>query len=340
MVSVTLEDIARIAGVSKSTVSRVMNDDPNVGKRTRERVLQVAREHNYVPNHAAQALVRKRSQVIGVVIPGTAHIFFGDNSYFPMLLQGIANSTNTLDYSMLLWLGHNHRDREHFSRRILQNRMTDGLIIASMLDDDPLFDRMIESIPFIVMVECPLRHLDRVSYVTIDNVASGRMATEHLISLGYQRIAHITGNLLISDGQDRLQGYRQALESAGLPYDPDLVYHGDFTYNTGYNGMEALLPKQPDAIFVASDNSAHGAIQAIEDAGLRVPDDIAIVGFDDLDVATKINPNLTTVQQPIQDKGEAAVKLLVDLITGSVTGPQRIILPTRLVIRDSCGAKL
>jgi LacI family transcriptional regulator len=340
MVSVTLEDIARIAGVSKSTVSRVMNDDPHVGKRTREHVLQVAREHNYVPNHAAQTLVKKRSDVIGVVIPGTAHVFFGDNSYFPMLLQGIADSTNELDLAMLLWLGQNHPDREQFSRRILQNSMCDGLIIASIWDNDSLFDRLVTSVPYFVMVECPLRYQDTISYVTIDNVASGRMATEHLISLGYRRIAHITGNMLISDGQDRLLGYRQALEAAGLPYDPDLVYEGDFTYNTGYSGMEALLPIQPDGVFVASDNSALGAVQAIEDAGLRVPDDIAIVGFDDLDVATKFTPYLTTVHQPIQAKGAAAVNLLVDLITGKVTGPQKVILPTQLVIRQSCGAKL
>lgn len=335
-----LEDIAKIAGVSRSTVSRVINKEGYVSPATRSRVMEVVEALNFTPNHAARTLVTQRSHVVGVVVPGTAKVFFGDNSYFPMLLQGVAEAVNVHHYNMLLWLGESNEQREQFNQRILRDRICDGLVLASVFVDDPIVTELVSSNRTFVMVERPMIYEDRVSYVTSDNVQAGRMATEHLISLGYRRIAHITGHMNISDGRERLQGYREALEASGLGYDPDLVYEGSFSYEGGYEGMTHLLPKRPDAVFIASDTAARSAIQVIEAAGLRVPEDIGIVGFDDLDVATNATPHLTTIRQHVQEKGTAALNLLIDLIRGQVKGPQRVILPTELIVRESCGAKI
>ncbi|MFQ3647037.1 MAG: LacI family DNA-binding transcriptional regulator [Anaerolineae bacterium] len=335
-----LEDIAKEAGVSRSTVSRVINNDINVSRKTRQRVLAVIEKHRFVPNHAARTLVTQRSNIVGVVVPHTANVFFGDNSYFPMLLQGIAEATNQHDQSMLLWLAQPDESPEHFARRIVRNRVYDGLIIASIADSDPLIDNLYEINAQFVMVERPLQREESISYVAIDNVYAGRLATEHLIALGYERIAHITGSLTIGDGVDRLTGYQQALQHAGRPYRPELVSAASFTAETGYRAMRELLPHHPDAVFIASDTSAMGALQALHEAGLRVPQDVAIIGFDDIDIATRVTPQLTTVRQPVQEKGSEALSLLLNILDQPESAPRRVILPTQLVIRDSCGAKL
>lgn len=336
----SINDIAKASGVSRSTVSRVVNNEVHVSARTRARVLEVIERLNYTPNHLGRALVKQRSQVIGVVMPGTANVFLGDNSYFPMLLQGIVEAGNHREQSTLLYLGNMDEARDHFSQRILRSPVCDGFIIASIENDDPLIDQLVQSAPYFVMVERPERFQDRISYVTIDNVESGYIATRHLIGLGYRRIAHITGHLNISDGQDRLRGYLKALQEAGIPADPALVHIGKFSYEAGYRGMKDLLPQRPDALFAASDQSARGAIQALTEVGLRVPDDLGVVGFDDLDVATSSTPHLTTVRQPVQQKGAAAVTLLLNLIDGKAHSPQHITLLSQLVIRQSCGANL
>ena len=217
---------------------------------------------------------------------------------------------------------------------------SDGLLIASISYNDTLFDRLVEYTSSFVMVERPLRYADRISYVSVDNVHAAEIATEHLIQLGRRRVAHITGQMTISDAQDRFTGYKNALRKADLPFDSDLVAQGLFTYEAGYNAMKSLLPHKPDALFAAGDTTALGAMQAIYEAGLRIPDDIAIVGFDDLDVATKATPPLTTIRQPIQQKGALAAQLLIDLIDGKTKSPHQILLPTQLVIRQSCGANI
>jgi len=334
-----LEDVAKAAGVSRSTVSRVINNEGYVSAATRARVLEAVERLHYIPNHAARTLVTQRSDVIGVVMP-SANVFFGDNSYFPMLLQGIAEAANPRDISMILWLGQANEDPEHFSQRITRNRLCDGLIIASIGYDDPLIRRLVESVPYFVMVERPIHYQDRISYVTCDNVKGGQMATEHLIRNGRRRVAHITGRLDLADGQDRMVGYRTALERAGYPYDPQLIVEGQFSYESGYYAMKTLLHQKFDAVFIPSDTAARGAMRAIEEAGLRIPDDIAIVGFDDLEDAARTNPPLTTIRQPVQQKGAAALTLLLDLIDGRVENPYQVILPLQLVIRQSCGANI
>jgi LacI family transcriptional regulator len=338
----SLEDIAKKAGVSRSTVSRVINKEPYVSEKTRARVMEIIEQESFRPNPAARMLVTQRTHIIGMVVPQISNVFFGDNSYFPMLLQGASAAINQHDHSMLLWLQQDGETREQFSQRIAGNRLMDGLVLCSITERDPLVQAALDiDLPF-VTVERPMgfssKQADQFSYVTVDNVHAASMAVEHLIRLGRKRIAHITGHLTIADGQDRVQGYRQALTRAGMRVDENLIFPGFFTREYGYLGMKALLKHKPDAVFAAGDTTAQGALQAIQEAGLRVPDDIAIVGFDDLDIATQMTPRLTTIRQPVQQKGATAASLLIDKIEERANGPQRVILPTELVIRQSCGA--
>lgn len=329
-----LEDIARKAGVSRSTVSRVINNDPHVKATTRERVLAVIREENFQPNLAARALVKQRTQIIGVVIPTSENIFFTDNNYFPQLLAGLNQATREQKYAMLLWLGELTQNEEG----LIHNRFADGLIIASLTADHPLSRRLGDIRRPLVMIDRPLHYNGDISYVTVNNVSAAEVAVEHLIGLGRRRIAHITGQLSIADARDRLQGYKNALTRAGLSVDPALIEESTFNRRMGYQATKRLLAQRPDAVFAAGDTIAVGVLQAAHEAGVRVPDDLALVGFDDIDVAAQAIPQLTTVRQPVQYKGAVAARLLIDLIEGRVSGPQHILLETELVVRQSCGA--
>jgi DNA-binding LacI/PurR family transcriptional regulator len=188
------------------------------------------------------------------------------------------------------------------------------------------------------MIGRPLHLEEYTSFVAVDNVQAARQIVHHLISLNRRRIATITGSMENIDGQDRLLGSKIALESAGIPFDPNLVIEGRFNREAGYMCMKQLLSKDVDAVFAASDIVAVGAMQAIHDAGLIVPDDIAVVGFDDLPTALQTKPQLTTVRQPVSQKGAQATSLLLDFVEGIIEGPVQKLLPTQLVIRQSCGA--
>ena len=340
--NLNLEDIARKAGVSRSTVSRVINNEPYVSQRTREKVMAVVQQENYAPNPAARTLVTRRTRVIGVVIPTSIQLVFEDSAYFPALLQGVVDVTNTRDYATLLWWGNSEADEQTLYNRILQqNRLMDGLILASIRTDDALIAHLMRmKVPF-VTVERPTTYHSEISYVTVDNVEAAENAVKHFIDIGRRRIATITGALNNPDGQDRLLGYRLALEKAGMPVDEALIADGQFRYQTGYEMTKGqLLPLNPDAIFAASDVMAHGAIQAIHEAGLRVPEDIAVIGFDDLPTAMQSKPTFSTVHLPVHERGFVAASILLDLIEGKTQETRQVILPTELVIRESCGTHL
>ncbi len=328
----TLEDIARMAGVSRSTVSRVVNNHPNVRPEVRERVWKIIHEVGYQPHAAARSLATNRTNVIGLVIPEAVSTLFTD-PFFPLLIRGITDACYEHNYHLMLALFSTPAQEEDLYNRLLRSRHLDGVILASTRLDDPLVGRLLDDgIPFVSVG----RHPDpRVSYVDVDNVAGARMAVEHLIRQGHRRIATITGPLNMSAGQDRLAGYRQALESRHLPVEERLIVEGDFTETGGLIAMERLLSLEPwpAAVFVASDMMAIGALRAIHQAGLRVPDDIAVVGFDDIPQASFIEPPLTTVRQPIHRLGETAVHVLVDLLNGVAVPPQRMVFMPELVIR-------
>ena len=334
-----LEDIARRAGVSRSTVSRVINNEPYVDSQTREKVMQVIEQVGFVPNPGARMLVTQRTQVLGIVIiRPTPAVVFEDPHFFPEMLQGIVQVTQACDYATLLWLGYSSEDQTTLSERVLKNRLMDGLVITSTTATPLISHLLAMQIPF-VMVERPTRFEEQISYVSVDNVLAGRTAVEHLINVGRRRIGIISGPFDSTDGRDRLQGYKDALMMSSIPFDPDLVVEGSFSRRSGYLGMKALIKHDVDAVFAASDTMAVGALDVLQEAGRRVPDDVALVGFDDLPIAREVEPALTTIRQPIQQKGWQATRLLIDLLEGLVEGPKQILLPTQLVIRQSCGAE-
>jgi LacI family transcriptional regulator len=332
----TLEDIALKAGVSRSTVSRVINNQPNVRSDVRQRILDVIEQTGYHPNVAARALASQRSWTIGLVIPRTVSSFFSD-PFFPRLTQGIAQACNQYNYTLGLFLVSNHQDEEKIFPRISRKGSLDGLLVQSGQIGDLLIDRLVHTGMPVVIAGRPFQPND-VSYIDVDNVRAAYDAVRHLIQLGRKRIATITGSLDSTVSIDRLAGYRQALAENGLLDDPPLIAEGDFTEMGGYTAMQSLLAARPDAVFVASDLMAIGTMRAIREAGLRVPEDISIVSFDDLPIATMAIPNLTTVRQPIYQFGYKSVELLLDLIDNGLTPPRRVILETELVVRDSCGA--
>jgi LacI family transcriptional regulator len=238
----------------------------------------------------------------------------------------------------MLWLAEPEYERR-MVRQILGGGMIDGVIIASALMNDPILEALDKrGLPFVLIG----RHVagDSVSYVDVDNKNASQEMVAYLLRLGNRRVATITGPRNMGAGVDRFEGYAAALHDRRVPFDPDLVVEGDFTEEGGYRAMQRLLPLAPDAVFAASDIMAVGAMHAIHEAGLRVPEDIAVAGFDDIPLAARTNPPLTTVRQPIQRLGATAAETLIDLIDHPGTQPRRVLLTTELIIRASCGAAL
>lgn len=332
-----LETIAKLSKVSRSTVSRVLNNHPNVSPPTRERVLGIIHKMNFQPNVAARGLAKGYTRVLGLVIPmGVAALF--TDPYFPSFIQGVSAACNVHDHSVMLWLAEPEYERRTI-RQIMHSGLLDGVIVASNLLDDPVVQALLEGdLPFILNGRHP--NDGRVNYVDIDNIASAREAVLHLLRLGRKRIGTIAGPHDMIAGADRLDGYIAALRDRGQLVDSDLIVEGDFTEAGGYSAMQRLLARRPDAVFAASDTMAVGALRALREASLRVPEDVAIVGFDDMSFAAHTDPPLTTVRQPIHRSGELATETLIDLIQHPHSAPRRIILPTELVVRTSCGATL
>jgi LacI family transcriptional regulator len=330
----TLEDIARLSGVSRSTVSRVINGDDNVREVTRKRVMDVIQQINFQPNLAARSLAAGRTDVLGLVIPAGVSALFTD-PYFPLLIQGVSAACNANDYSVMLWLAEPEYERRMI-RQILHSGLLDGVIVSSMLMDDPIVQSLHESKkPFILVGRHPT--LD-VNYLDADNVNGGREATLHLLRLGRKKVATITGPKNVIAGNDRYQGYLDALQVRFMPFRPELVAESDFSESGGYSAMLRLLACKPDAVFAASDVMAAGAMRALREAGLRVPEDVAVVGYDDLPTASKMDIPLTTIRQPTHRMGAVAVETLIDIIHHPGLQTRHVVFPVELVIRKSCGA--
>lgn len=330
----TLEDIARLSDVSRSTVSRVINSDTKVKEETRQKVMKVIQSYNFQPNLAARGLATGRTNVIGVIIPAKVSVIFTD-PYFPVLLQGVSSACNNRNYSVMLWLAEPEYERRMISR-ILHNGLVDGAVVASTLMDDPIVNSLFEShMPFILIGRPPSM---KVNYLDVDNLQAGRKATLHLLRLGYKRVATITGSQDQVAGYDRYQGYLKGLQDYDRTFRPELVVEGDFTEEGGYNAMARLLQQKTDAVFVASDMMAYGAMRAIHEANLRIPEDVAVVGFDDIPASARTTPTLTTVRQPIQHMGSKAVEVLINIIENDIKSTMEVILDTELVVRESCGA--
>jgi LacI family transcriptional regulator len=331
-IEMNIEEIARLSGVSRSTVSRVLNNNPRVHDNTRQRVREVIEKFNYQPNLAARSLAGGRTHILGVVIPMGVNRLFTD-SFLMLLTQSIALACNRFDHSAMMWVADPDYERRTI-HQVLSNKFLDGVIVASSLLDEPLLDALAtEFLPFVLVG----RHHSQVTYIDVDNLKSAAELIVFFFQLGYRRIATICGPQNMVAGVDRLKGYKAGLEQCGLACDPALVVEGDFTEESGYDAMLRLLPLKPEAVFVASDSMAVGVLRALQESGLRAPEDVAIVGFDDMPFAANTVPPLTTVRQPVQQMGELAAETLIELIENPNSPPRHIILPTELVIRATCG---
>jgi LacI family transcriptional regulator len=338
---VNLEEIARIAGVSRSTVSRVVNGDHRVSEGARIRVQTVIAANNYHPNAAARSLASRRTRMIGLLIPQGVGTIFND-PFFPRLIQGTVEACNEVDYNLTLLMdtSEDPARADRLYQRLLRGRYLDGVVISSAVVDDPIVDRLQDAnLPHVQIGRHPRRE---VSYVDLDNRAAARDAVAHLISHGYRRIGMISGSPNLIAAIDRYAGYVTALQEAGRLADPALAVHSDFTRRGGYRSMKELLAVRggpPDAVFVASDTMASGALQALRDSGVSVPDDMAMMGFDGLEESTVSRQILSTVEQPILDLGRFAVTTLLELIDEPERAPLQTLLPTHLVLRRSCGCE-
>jgi LacI family transcriptional regulator len=327
----TLEDIAKASGVSRSTVSRVINGDANVKNATREKVMQVISRTNFQPNLAARGLATGRTNVLGLVIPAGVAAIFTD-PYYPILIQGVSSACNALQHTVMLWLAEPEYERRMMSQ-ILHNGLVDGVIVSSMLIDDPIVQSLYSSkMPFILVGRHPVMD---VNYIDVDNYHGGLLAVSHLLQIGRKRIATITGPQNMIAAVDRYQGYLEAHRQRNIPVNPEYVVEGDYTELSGYTHMNELLNKHVDAVFVASDAMAYGALHAIRDAKLRIPEDVAVVGFDDLVSSERSDPPLTSIRQPVHRMASIAAETLVDIIRHPIDQTRHMVLPTELVIRES-----
>lgn len=329
MVARTLDDLAQLSGVSRATVSRVINGGP-VSEATKRRVREILERENYRPNLAARSLARGRSGVVGVVMHLPAGLLFTD-PYFAGLLHGMSEALGEQEAGMMLWLG--NRSKQETLGRILAMNLLDGVIVTANFLHDPLVDGLLASTLPTVLIGHRREDLT-ASYVDIDNIHAAETMTTHLLQLGRRRVGHITGSRDSVAGADRLVGYRNAMAKAGLSTD-GLVVEGDFNDPSGVLGAAALLDHGVDAIFCANDRTARGALEVLRSRGLRVPDDVALAGFDDLDFAAQLDPPLTTIRQGVDQQGAEAARTLLQLLQDPAGGPRRVLLPTELVIRQS-----
>jgi LacI family transcriptional regulator len=333
--NLTLEKIAELAGVSRSTASRVVRNQGSVSAKARANVQRIIQETGYQPNAAARSLAGHRTDIIGFVILEIFRYIFND-PYFGRLVEGVTQEANNQDQTLTLFLLHEANDIARLTTRILQNPFVDGLVISSTIIDNPIIPRLLErNLPFVILG----RHENsQVSYVDTDNVGGAYTAVSHLLRLGYQRVGTITGTMNNYSAIDRLEGYKNAHRDLRQEIKPEFIHIGTYMEESGYAGMKQLLKQEVDAVFAASDSIAIGAMKAIHEVGLRIPEDVAIVGFDDLSFAAKANPPLTTIRQTIRQIGQLAVDTLMALVENKEMPPRRVSLPTELVIRGSCGA--
>jgi len=330
----TLEEVGELAGVSRATVSRVINNSPKVSDEVRVAVERAIAKLGYVPNQAARALVTRRADAVALVVSEPESRFFSD-PFFAAVARGIGSAAAEVDKNLVLMVMNGDDERERV-RRFLRPEHVDGVVLMSLHGDDPLPRQLQRAGVPTVLVGRPLGR-SNLAYVDADNQGGARHGVEHLLSLGRRRIATITGPSNMCAGIDRYDGYREALDAAGVPFRKTLVAEGDFFEDSGHAAMARLIVRRPDidAVFAASDLMAAGALKALREAGRRVPDDVAVVGFDDAPVAALTLPSLSTVRQPLDEMTAAAADLLLRRIGGGDRKGEQIICPTTFVRRAS-----
>lgn len=328
---VSMKHVADMADVSVSTVSHVVNETRHVSPPTRERVLDAIDALDYTPNAIARGLRRNETKTIGLIIPDNSNPFFGE------IARGAEDAGYRHGYSVILCNSADDIQRELSYLEALVSKKVDGIVFIAVGLSAEHIQPVIERGTPVVIVDRKLAGVE-AGRVLADNYKGGYEATRHLLDLGHERIACIIGPSELTPSSDRVHGYRVALEEAGLKFDERLVMKGDFTYRGGIQGANRLmqLPEPPTAIFVCNDTMCIGALRALRERGLRVPDDVSLVGFDDIALAAFAHPSLTTVRQPKYEKGEMVVERLIDRISDDEPEQiEEILLDVELIIRES-----
>lgn len=331
--SATIKDVARAAGVSVATVSRVVNDSGPVSEETRRRITEVAAELRYTPNSAARSLSTRRTHAIGVLLPDLYGEFFSE------VIRGIDQAAQRRGYHILVSSSHADRTQVEAAIRAMQGRV-DGLILMSPDVDATALDANLHHGLPVVLLNCRVDGTAHAS-LTVDNYRGAFDMVRHLLEHGHRRVAMITGPERNHDALERLRAYRDALAEAGLPESARCELAGDFLETTGYEAARRLaaLDPRPTALFCANDMTALGALSALREAGLRVPEDVAVAGFDDIPIARYANPPLSTVHVNISELGTKAADALLGVVHGQQeSDDHHEVMPTTLVLRDSCGA--
>ena len=327
----TIRDVAKIAKVSTSTVSHVVNDTRFVNPETREKVLHAMKKLDYRPNRVARSLRNRQTLTLGIIVPNSA------NPYFAEVLVGIERICFDLGYNIIIGNANDDPERELSYLNVLLSRQVDGVLLIST-------GAYKESLELLATYNIPVVLVDRssqsddVDEILTANKQGGLLATRHLLQLGHTRIGCITGPSLLTPGAERVAGYYDALKAAGIPVDEKLVKSGNFDHESGYRACRELLAEEfpPTAIFAGNDLMAVGVLCAIHEANMCVPADISVIGFDDIPLASYSVPRLTTISQPSHQLGQAAVECLIDRLKNPEKSVQRDILSVSFVERDSC----
>lgn len=335
--AVTIKDIAKAAGVSVTTVSRALNGYRDIRPDTRKRVIQIAEELNYRPSGIARSLVMKRSQTIGLIVSEMTRSRMGHHFLFDVIC-GVNDRARALGYDLIL--ATTSSDEQHVVpyMELCHRRHLDGVIMLGVRTNDPYLHEVLQSSIPCVLIDVPVSG-KKCSYVTLDNREGARQAVAHLLRDGHRRIGFINGHREAFVSEERLQGYRHAMAEAGLAHE-EWVFHGDFDEASGSEGARRLLQQHPDltALFCASDLMAIGAMRELKAMGKRMPQDVSVIGFDNIDLAHYVTPTLSTVHQPRYQFGTQAMDVIVNLLNGEEVEP--VVLAPEILIRESSGRPL
>ncbi len=321
-----IRDVAKQAGVSTATVSRYFSNPAKLSPKSAEKVRNAIESLNYTPNLLARNFNKSRSYSVLVLVPDIA------NPFFSRIIRGMEDAGQQKGYSVLLGNTRYSEERERAYINLVSTRQADGIIQLSYnvpRDLDSLLGRFVQA--------CECIESNKYPTVKVDNIAAAQKATEHFIDMGHRRIACILGPETSPLTHDRLKGYELALANANIEFDPDLIVAGDFSMNSGFHAASKLLQleESPSATFCMNDEMAIGLIRGITNAGLLVPQDMSVIGFDDIEFAKYCEPPLTTISQPMEDLGRTAMNYLCDLLTNETRDNNHSVLPTQFIVRES-----